>query len=444
MPQKPPRTLDTLFVRSAAQRALPSEFRLGVRREGERELPVQLLRLAGAVKYCSRHRVAVHDARLPEDSSERSIRTAAAVHRPDLAVVWMHPALLADGLEAARAVRQAGCPLVLATGPLVESWPEGARRIPEVDGLLPTGAQAALLAALEAISTGQDSRAFGVALQLSPEEDAGVTGTIDRKLLDYAAYSQPSEFWPPPQLPPPSRVLRIGNESDKGRYAASSVPLRHSSGGTLGAEEVLSDMAACDLLGIPWQELRASRSPISDRAWWEELFSALRMERDRQTAARRLLNLQLPPGLVRSLPLVDLRSLSSLMVNLGDVVAGDPEAVDEAIAAARACRRAGLATTMTLLLGEPGFSLSHEETGLRKVERAGLDLDAQLRVDIGAVDESAWSSWLEAPGPVFVPPGLDPDRHSLTLRFRRTQRAKRQERPSQTISRQLKRLFDRR
>ena len=55
---------------------------------------------------------------------------------------------VADGLEAARAVRHAGCPLVLATGPLVDCWAAGARRIPEVDGLLPTGAEAALLAAL--------------------------------------------------------------------------------------------------------------------------------------------------------------------------------------------------------------------------------------------------------------------------------------------------------
>lgn len=437
------RTLDVLFVRSASNRALPLEFRLGTRRERGSESPLGLLQLASYAKYGSRHRISVHDARAPENSSDREIRIAAAVHRPDVAVVWMHPALLADGLEATRAVRHAGCPLVLGTGPLVDSWPEGARRIPELDGLLASRDVERLLAALEVISSSGSARSLAEALSHETSVAPSPECPLDRKLVDYASYSETAPGWPPPQLPPPSRVVGLGTESDKGRFAASRIVMGDMAGTLHPPDRVLEDLGGCDLLGIPWQELRtAPEWPDPDRAWWEELLALLRSRRDAGRTVPSRLRLQVHPRVARSLPLVDLRSLAVQSIDLGDVGAGDPEAVDEAIAAARACRRSGVEPSMTLILGEPGFALSDEERGVRQVEQAGISLDAQLRLHIGSVDGAAWASWLEAPGPDFDPPGLDPDRHRLVLRVRRAHLQKAQDpRRGRAIARRVKDLL---
>jgi hypothetical protein len=433
------RPLNVLFVRSGDEGALPASFRIGRRAERGSELPFGLLRLASAVKFASPHRVSVHDGRA---AGSTRLRSAAAIHRPDVAVVWLHPALLAGGLEAARAVRHAGCPLVLGVGPLVDAWLDGARRIPELDGLLGSRAAAPLLAALEVIAARGSARAL--AQTLTSEATAhDLDWSLDRKLVDYASYTSSPEGWPPPQLPPPSTLLGIGTASDKGRFAASRVVMNAMAGALLTPEEVVGDIGDCDLLGIPWLELRpCAGSQKRDADRWARLIGPLR---DRRAAARPVpsrLRLQMTPAAVRASSLADLRSLDILSLDIGDVSCADDQAVDDALAAVRATRRAGLESSATAMLGEPGGSLAAEERGLRSLAGSGTLLDAELRVTTGAVDANAWASWLEAPGPDFVPPGTETERLHLVERTRAERLRRLDSAPrAQALGRRFRSLF---
>lgn len=411
------RSLNVLFVRSGDEGALPSSFRIGSRPERGTEIPFGLLRLASAVKFGSVHRVSLHDARHPSASK---LRNAATILRPDVAVVWLHPALLAGGLEAARAVRHAGCPLVLGAGPLVDVWAQGARRIPELDGLLGSDDAAALLAALDVIASSGSAQSLASALSIGdgPQDDAAparsLDCTLDRKLVDYAAYTASPCGWPPPQLPPPSRLMGLGGKSDKGRFAASRVVMSDLFGQPLPPEEVLADMNTCTLLGIPWQDLRpSSDSSAPDRLWWTELFAALKARSKISRVVPSRLRIQLSPAISRALPLTELRALAVVRLDLGDVRCSAPEDVDEALGAVRAGRRAGLESSLTALLGAPGGSLTEDERGLRALNRSAAQVDIQLRVTDFTEDPAAWSLWLDAPKPNFTPPGVDPLRRRL-------------------------------
>ena len=417
------RSLNVLFVRSGDEGALPSSFRIGSRPERGSEIPFGLLRLASAVKFGSVHRVSVHDARQP---SATKLRSAATILRPDVAIVWLHPALLAGGLEAARAVRHSGCPLVLGAGPLVDIWPEGARKIPELDGLLRSDDAAALLAALSVIASSGSAQSLASALsaatppsqkdcpQADTDADPPLDCTLDRKLVDYATYTASPEGWPSQQRPPPSRLVGLGSKSDKGRFAASRVMMADLYGQPLPPEEVLADMNICTLLGIPWQDLRpSSGSSTPERLWWTELFAALTARSRLNRVVPSRLRIQLSPAIARALPLTELRSLTVVRLDLGDVRCSVPEEVDEALGAVRAGRRAGLESSLTAVLGAADGSLTEDERGLRALSRSAAQVDVQLQVTGFTEDPAAWSLWLEAPKPDFTPPGVDPLRRRL-------------------------------
>jgi hypothetical protein len=365
-----------------------------------------VLRLASAVKFGSTHRVSVHDARHP---SPTKLRNVVAIHRPDVAIVWLDPALLAGGLEAARAVRHAGCPLVLGAGPLVDTWLDGARRIPEIDGLLRSDAAGELLASLAVIASDGSAESLAKALKGDEERcpSPSPESTLDRKLVDYAAYTASPEGWPPPQPTPPSRLLGLGGTSDKGRFAASRVVMSDLSGALLTPQEVLSDMRACTLLGIPWQELcPSSDGPPPDPAWWNALFTLLRSSPPFGRAIPTRLRIQSDPSVVRTFPMSELRSLGVSCIDLADVRCDSLEAVEEALAAGRSVRRAGIDCSLTALLGGTGCPRAEEEQGLRSLRRSSAHVTMRIDVEVGAQDAAAWASWLEAPGPTFVPPGI--------------------------------------
>jgi len=312
---------------------------------------------------------------------------------------------------------------------MVDTWPAGARRVPELDGLLGSTAATELLGALDVIAAEEPALNLSKALTPGPaNEDLG--SRLDRKLVDYATYTASPEGWPPVQLPPPSRVVGLGHGSDKGRSAASRVVLDSLTGNALDPAEVIADIGECELLGIPWQELRPSPGCNQhDTAWWEELLGLLRGNRQQDRPIPSWRRVQIRPNVVRSLPLAEFRSLSIDNIDLGDIGCADADAVEDAIAAIRAIRRAGVGSSLTAILGGKGSAVAGDERGLRSLASSGALLDAQLQLDIGIEEPAAWSSWLEAPGPDFVPPGTDPERLHLVERTQRERRQRLQSAP---------------
>jgi hypothetical protein len=461
-------SLNVLFVRPGSSAALSPVLRFTPALDGPEVLPVGLLRLASVVKYGTPHRVVVHDtapeevwagrgeqaaiaARLGGGTAgalrERSglpaaLRAATSTFGPDLAVLWLHPAALVDGLAAARAVRDAGCPLVLGAGPLPAGWPEAARRLPELDGLLPGGgaaAAAALLAALDAIVAaaggagpipGRGGERLGLAARLAAAlalPDRAMAGAaafleipaIDRKLLDYAVYRRaPGPPWPPREAPG-----RVG--SDKGRFAVTAVPLAGWPTDSPGAASdfcapgtVLSEVRACALLGIPWVDLETGSSGghAPPQAWVESLLVALRGDTDRGAPPPRR-RLRLDPAAARALA-HDLRPAGIVAVDLGEVPAGDGAALREALEAAEELRRVRIDPCGTILLGAPGYREKDEEAGLARAMAASFPTDAGIPVRPGSLDDPAWSAWLDAPRADFVPPGIDDATVARALRAR--------------------------
>lgn len=411
------RVLRALFVRPADANALDPALRFAIPREPRGALPVPLLRLATAALRESRHRVFVHDARMPRSGAESTLRSVAALHKPDVAVVWLHPATLTDGLEAARAMRHAGSPLVLGAGPLVDLWPEGACRLVELDGLLPSASRGALLAALEVVSVGGKADALREAL--GGPVRPGASEPVDRKLLDYAVYRRAVRGdWPMQPERPSSGFLRFGPPVDKGQGAVSGVPICDDAGEVLPVEDVLLDLAACDLLGIPWQDLALSVGPDPTEGWWEELLAGVR-----RLDSTRHLRIGASPAQVPRLPLLELAEAGVVAVELGDVDPGD-DPVEAAVAAAHACGRAGLAVSCSVVLGSPGYSLSEEQAGVDALRAAGVDLTLGVAARPGASDPVAWTDWVDAPSASFLPPGVDPDRLTLARRHRRVHAAR--------------------
>ena len=310
-----------------------------------------------------------------------------------------------------------GSPLVIGTGPLVDLWPDGARRLPELDGLLAGGGEAGLLEALNRLACGDDARGLTEALALPPRPGPGGPEPTDRKLLDYAAYQLVEPGWP---------VERPGHSRpDKGRWAASRVPLHDAGGCPLGPGAVLNDIARCDALGIPWQALVPGPGlPPLDLDYWDDLLEVLRLAS--RSRGRRSLRLSMSPAVARRSSLTDLSSLDVAGIHLGTVDAGDRAATDEAKVAGRACRRARLTATVTVLLGQPGYSLEEETAGLDLIRSAGLPVRAAVEARVGTVDPDAWAVQLEAPTNRFVPPGADPARVELARRVNAVEAARRE------------------
>ncbi len=376
------RSLRVLFVRPGDRQGLHPGLSFPVARERGDVLPLGLLALASAVKFGSSHRALVHDDRRP-GASERgpaaSLRGLSRALQPDVAVIWLHPALLADGLEAARQARHAGCATVLGAGPLVQIWPEAAARVLEVDGVV--GTAAGLLAALEVLSDGGGAAAL-----------AGASGAIDaarwpvdRKLLDYAAYDGAGgPPWPGIGRP-------RGVRSDKGRFAASPVVFD---------DGAAADVAACVLLGIRFVDLVGGGG---DEAAWSARVAAL-------PAAPRM-RLQASPSRLRGLSLTELRGKGVEALDLGPLGAGAAEAVEEACLMAQTALRAGFSVAATAQIGVAGYAPSDEDRGLARLRGAGLLLDVRVPVRPGG---ERWEDHADAPSAGFVPPGVDPERLALT------------------------------
>jgi hypothetical protein len=369
------RSLRVLFVRPGDRQGLHPGLAFAIPRRGGDVLPVGLLALASAVKFGSRHRSLVHDERHPSVSAggpTRSLRGLSRSLQPDVAVIWLHPALLADGLEAARQARHAGCSAVLGAGPLVELWPEAAGRVLEVDGLVTSSA--GLLAALDVLEAGGAAADLVRALGLRNDE----RWTLDRKLLDYAAYAGVGG----PPWPGTGRPRRI--TSDKGRFAASPVPLDI---------DACADIDACRLLGIRFLDLVG---PGGDDAWWSSWLSA-------QSGGLRM-RLQVTPERLRRLSLTDLVRAGVEALWFGAVGAGDPDAVDDVCAVAEAARKAGFTAAVTAYLGVAGYSSDVEDAGVRRLRSAGVQLDVRVLVK---PEGERWADYIDAPSAGFVPPGVD-------------------------------------
>ncbi len=381
-----PRSLRVLFVRPGDRQGLHRGLSFAIPRERGDVLPLGLLGLASAVKYGSTHRALVHDERHPDVPAlgpAGSLRGLSRALKPDVAVIWLHPALLADGLEAARQARHAGCSTVLGAGPLGALWPEAAGRVLEVDGLV--GSDGGLLAGLEVLEAGGEADRLAQALA----SDRPGRWPLDRKLLDYARYNGVGgPPWAATGRPP-------GLRSDKGRFAASPVLL---------GQDTAEDVGACCLLGVRFVDLVGS---LPDPGALSGLVASL------PPGAR--MRLQVSPAELRSLSLTGLRTRGVEALHLGPLKAGDREAVDEACAVARTAGAAGFALGATAFVGAPGYSAAPEDAGLERLRSAGISLEVRVAL---RPDSDRWIDYADAPSASFLPPGIDAGRLAATERAR--------------------------
>lgn len=383
------RVLRVLFVRSAVTERLPSLYGFADPVDPGTVLPVALLRLATAVKLGSPHRVFLHDARR-EPTGNRSVRAAVSVNRADVAIIELQLPLLADGLGAARAAREGGCDLVLATGPLVRRWPEAIAGLPEFDGLLDPGGAPALLGLLEGASTDSlDATSLARSLSLPAGPPMADAVGCDRRLLDYAAYRAPHPRW----------GGSVGRVVDKGRWAATPLLIDDETGALREASEVVGELGECELLGIHRIALRAgSKAPSIE--WLKKALP---------TPARWTLAVPMPAGPAR--PLEGLLDHGVVALDLGAIVVGDDAAVARAGEWCAAAVHAGIE-----VIGRACFGIAEngrEELGLHTLGRWEVPLDVALLCAVPPPDEeaaNAWLAWSDAPREGFVPPVRGGDR----------------------------------
>ncbi|MCO4769790.1 MAG: hypothetical protein KDA24_07135 [Deltaproteobacteria bacterium] len=391
------RVLRVLFVRPAAGHALQTLLGFDERRDPASVLPVGLLRLATTAKLGSRHRVFVHDARR-DRAGNRSTRAVASVTKAEITLVEMQLPLLADGLEAARAAREGGSRLVLGTGPLVARWPESLAGMPEFDGLLHPGGAPSLLSLLESAETDSlDAASLVDALALSPGAPAPEAAGTDRRLLDYAAY----------RLAHDAQRAGRGHRVDKGRHAASPLLLEDEAGALRTVSSVRAELEECALLGIPNLALRTARERPT-AAYLTELLAG---------GGRRRVVLPRPFGAGGDLE--PLTRHGATAIDLGDISVGDPSELDEIASWVDAARSAGLVAFGRACFGQA--DLEAEERGLERLRRWDLPMGAVLTASVPpeAGAARAWSQWLSAPRPDFVPPTPGGHRtHELAERAR--------------------------
>jgi len=406
-------------VRPDDAQALSPTYRFEIPRDDGFALPGRLLRLATGVKLGTQHRVTVHDAR-NDPEGNRSLRSIVKVIAPDLCVLWLHPATLEDGLEAARAVRQAGGSVIVGTGPLVDLWPDGACRIPELDGLLPGQSAAGLGSALAVLASGGTGQAFIEGLSQQPGSGL-CREPLERKLLDYAVYSCSADsLWPPLRSDAVGRLRRLAlpKAAARPRPPISLVLLHDESSEPVDPDDIIADIASCALLGIRQLDLAAApEGPALDAPWFASLFSRLARYRAEAPFSFQL-RVPLSPPLLQEMGFERLHAAGVESVDLGTVNGGDPEALTAAIRAAESCKEAGIFPTGVLLLGCVGYDLEEDRQGVARAIRAAFPSTAGVDVRIGSVDTARWADWLDAPGMDFHPPGLERERLVLADRAR--------------------------
>jgi len=406
-------------VRADDSLALSRTLRFEIPRDDGLSMPAGLLRLATAIQVGDKHDVTIHDARRDPEGN-RSLRTIASRVAPDLCVLWLHPATLEDGLEAARALRQSGGSIIVGTGPLVDLWPEGACRIPELDGLLPGHSVAGLLSALGVLEQNGSGKALIDALR-APKQLPPLREPLQRGLVDFAVYSRAADsLWPPLNADVVGRLQRLALPRSSGRAqpTVSSVLLHDSLGQPADPAQLIQELKACAALGIQWLDLRAvSGCSELDRSWFAQLFSELARYRAASLSSAHL-RVPLTPVLFGELDVPRLRAAGVSAVDLGAVNGGDSAELGEAIAAARRCRQAGLFATGVLVLGRSGYDLEEDRQGVSTAIRASFPSTAGVDIRIATVDSARWANWLDAPGSEFHPPGLDSERLVLADRAR--------------------------
>lgn len=408
-----------LLVRADDSLALSPTFRFEIPRDDGLALPAGLLRLATAIQVGDKHDVTVHDARRDPEGN-RSLRSVAKRVSPDLCVLWLHPATLEDGLEAARALRQSSGSVIVGTGPLVDLWSDGACRIPELDGLLPGHSASGLLCALavlERSGSGQDLiEALG-----EPNELSRLAEPLQREFLDFSVYTRSSDsLWPPLNADVVGRLQRLALPRSAGRAqpTVSSVLLHDSQGQPSEPQQVVADIEACAGLGIEWLDLCAVPGcPALVRSWFARLFSELARYRSAALGSAQM-RVPLSPAMFAELDVPRLLAAGVSAVDLGAVNGGDSAALGEAIAAAKRCRKAGLFATGVLVLGRSGYDLEEDRQGVSTAIRASFPSTAGVDIRIATVDAARWANWLDAPGTGFHPPGLDRERLVLADRAR--------------------------
>jgi|GEM_PF-2747902 len=412
------KTLSVLLVVPDDSVSLSSTYRFGIPRHVVGSLPAGILRLASAVKLSTPHRVVVHDARHGVDGN-RGLRSVAKLVKPDLSLVWLHPSSLEGGLEASRALRQSEASVLVGTGPLIDLWPDGACRIPELDGLLPRLNPEGLCLALDVLSRAGSGSDFVAALA-SQDGELALPDPLERKLLDYAAYDRSADgMWPP--LPRESGA--VARLAAKGRVhrkapAVSPVFLQNMQGQPIDPEQLIDDLRSCALLGIDWLDLCSVPGlPGPDTSFFVGLLSAL--ARYRASAARtQHLRVILSVAQLKELGLQRLQAAGIRAVHLGSVNAGDIGLLSDAVELAQSCPRAGIFASGVLLLGCAGYDLEEDRRGVSAAIRAGFPQTAGVDVRLGSVDSDLWADWLDAPAIDFEPPGIDKERTALADRAR--------------------------
>ena len=398
---------------------MSSTYRFEIPRQARRSLPADLLRLAGAVKLATRHRVVVHDARQGDDAN-RGLRSISKLVQPDLCLLWLHPASLEGSLEAARALRQTGSSVLVGTGPLVDLWADGACRIPELDGLLPQLSPGGLCRALDVLGAAGSGVALAEALA-GQHPDLQLRDPLERKLLDYAVYDCSADgMWPPQPRTNGGPISRLAARGRAQRRlpAVSSVFLQDMQGDPIEPADLLADLRSCALLGIDWLDFRSVAGlEEPDTPFFMSLFSALARHRVTSTRTQQL-RVTLSVSQLHDLGVDRLQAAGVRAVHLGTINGGDAEALAAAVDAAATCRAQGLYPSGVLLLGCSGYDLEEDRRGVSTAIRAGFPLIAGVDVRVGSVDVGRWNDWLDAPGAEFAPPGLEPARVVLADRAR--------------------------
>lgn len=352
-------------IRPTDHEALPRHYAWPDGLERAASLPLPLLELASYLKFCSPVRVDLLDLRAPDQGQGLDLRRQLSISAPDVVLVQLESGNLSAGLAAARAARDCGAELVLATGNLVRMAPNVVHAGTEWDGGL-AGSPAQLVSALTRFQNGAQAADVLAHLSLPATEQGG--WHPDRKLVDYGRYLQSGV--------PSSQLLTSHHWSPQ-----ESRPL----------DEVVAEVLECESLGITDLELRG---PL-DEAATHELFA-------------RLARLQVKVSLTLPLPLLGPEKAFRPAPQLGAVDAGSVGSQDWGVLLERLPlireRFPGLVVRAELRLDDLEPQRLHQLEGL-----ARHGLKARLALGLSSFEDDAWSSFLRSPSRSFRPPLLAPD-----------------------------------
>jgi hypothetical protein len=255
------------------------------------------------------------------------------------------------------------------------------------DGALTIDNAAGFVALMDALGEGGAPARIAAALATSP--GAGPSGrvAIDRKLLDYARYqgSRSARWRAAVRAFRPVGAISGSPGSDKGRFAASTVPLDD-----VGSDEdvgrIVRDVNECALLGIPWLDLRRSDGAAPPPDLWAGLLETLaRLRADTPGLDPDVggVRLRVDPSDVQVLDVGVARRAGVAAVDLGLI---DPSVAPAAMDAARIARAAGWVTTAEIAIGAGDPDV--ERSVVLQLERAGLAIQGRAGAHLADADVS--------------------------------------------------------